>query len=84
MWRRGLLRTRMARSSEKAKALMVEANRQRQRLRLSQTKQALEALANGEYGYCRRCEEPISHARLVAKPESPICLACQSAMEARR
>ena len=63
---------------------MVEANRHRQMLRLSQVKQALEAIVNGEYGECRRCEEPIGFRRLQARPESPICLDCQNSLEARR
>ncbi len=63
---------------------MVEANRRRQRLRLSQTKQALEAMESGEYGYCRRCDETIAFARLMAKPESAICMSCKSALETRR
>jgi DnaK suppressor protein len=63
---------------------MVEANRHRQKRRLSQTKQALDALEAGEFGDCRRCDEMIALARLMAKPESPICLDCQSALEARR
>ncbi len=63
---------------------MVEANRHRQKLRLSQVKQALDAMTQEEYGECRRCEEPIGFARLQARPESPICLACQNTLEARR
>lgn len=63
---------------------MVEANRHRQMLRISQVKQALEAIASDEYGACRRCEEPIGFRRLQARPESPICLDCQNTLEARR
>lgn len=37
---------------------------------------ALDAIAGGEYGSCRRCKGPISEARLRAKPEAFICLAC--------
>lgn len=63
---------------------MVEANRHRQKLRLAQVKQALDAMARDEYGECRRCDEFIGIARLRARPESPICLDCQNSLEARR
>ena len=63
---------------------MAEANRRRQRLRLSHVKQALEALDRDEYGECRRCQEPIGYARLKARPETAICMACQTALEGRR
>ena len=45
---------------------MVEANRHRQKLRLAQVKQALDAMARDEYGECRRCDEFIGIARLSA------------------
>jgi len=63
---------------------MVEANRQRQTIRLVQVKAALNAMESEEYGVCRRCEEPIGWPRLNAKPESTICLDCQVALEAKR
>ena len=62
---------------------MVEANRARQKIRLSQVKAALNAIDEDDYGYCRRCEEEIELRRLMAKPESAICLDCQTAIEAR-
>ena len=31
-----------------------------------------------EFGYCRKCEEPIGYGRLKAQPESALCLSCQS------
>jgi DnaK suppressor protein len=39
---------------------------------------ALKALAAGEYGVCRRCKEEIAQARLRAKPEAFLCVACTS------
>ena len=62
---------------------MVAANRHRQRIRLQQSLAALRAMDEDEYGYCRRCEEPIAVKRLQVRPESPVCLSCQSAMERR-
>ena len=60
---------------------MAAANRQSHQLRFGQVKQALGAIDNGEYGDCRRCEEPIGLRRLKARPETPFCLACQGAVE---
>jgi len=62
---------------------MVAANRQRQRVRLQQCAAALKAMEEEEYGYCRRCDEPISLKRLRVRPEGPVCLQCQTALEAR-
>ena len=32
---------------------------------------------------CRRCEEPIGFRRLQARPETPLCVACQNQRERR-
>lgn len=56
---------------------MAQASRRNQRTRLRQVLAALQAAEAGDYGFCRRCEEPIGFARLQAQPESPFCLACQ-------
>ncbi|MDA0206177.1 MAG: TraR/DksA C4-type zinc finger protein [Acidobacteria bacterium] len=44
--------------------------------RLSQIRLALERLDAGDYGYCTRCEEEISAARLNVRPEAPTCISC--------
>lgn len=44
---------------------------------------ALHAHEEGEYGYCRRCDEPIGFGRLQAQPESNLCLQCQSRIDAQ-
>jgi DnaK suppressor protein len=41
---------------------------------------ALAKLAEGSYGRCDRCEEPIPIARLEAAPESVFCVSCAGAM----
>jgi DnaK suppressor protein len=43
---------------------------------------ALSRVESGDYGYCRHCDEPIGYARLAAKPETCLCLACQQQEEA--
>jgi DnaK suppressor protein len=62
---------------------MAQATRRGMELRLAQCNSALQAALHGEYGFCRRCEEPIGFKRLSARPEAPFCLECQSATERR-
>jgi DnaK suppressor protein len=60
---------------------MAAANRRGHDLRLKQVTQALTAMDRDEYGLCRKCEDPIGHARLEARPESPYCLDCQDEID---
>ena len=57
------------------------AARRNHELRLRQVKQALRLAEQGDYGLCRRCEEPIGYPRLAARPESPYCLHCQDEID---
>ena len=41
-------------------------------------------LADGTYGVCIDCGEPVPFARLLAYPTAKRCLACQQTHEARR
>lgn len=60
---------------------MAEASRRQHELRVSQVKVALAAMHTGEYGVCRRCEEPIGLPRLRARPETILCVDCQGSRE---
>jgi|YelNatPaOPRAMG01_1025707.scaffolds.fasta_scaffold22129_3 DnaK suppressor protein len=51
---------------------------------LQEVKAALSRIETGDYGFCQRCEEPISPARLNAVPWTPFCIHCQEAEDARR
>jgi DnaK suppressor protein len=62
---------------------MVQATRRAMEIRLAQCDAALRAIELGEYGFCRKCEEPVGVRRLSVKPEAPFCLACQSAADQR-
>ncbi|SMQ71340.1 TraR/DksA C4-type zinc finger protein [Agreia sp. VKM Ac-1783] len=42
---------------------------------------ALERIADGSYGICTRCGQPIGFARLEARPEATLCIACARAAE---
>ena len=53
-------------------------------LELRHVVRALEAMANGKYGICRRCKEDMAELRLRAKPEAFLCLACASNAVHRR
>jgi DnaK suppressor protein len=45
---------------------------------LAEVEAAIERLEKGTYGYCERCGQPISPARLEAKPAARRCIACAS------
>ena len=45
-------------------------------LTLAEVENALQSIEEGDYGVCRRCEEPISDARLHALPWTRLCLEC--------
>ena len=63
---------------------MTAANRRSSEVRLQQVTTALAAIARGDYGTCRKCEEPIGHRRLKARPEAPYCIDCQDAIDRKR
>lgn len=63
---------------------MAQASRRSVERRARQVATALDAAAEGDYGLCRRCEEPVGYARLKVRPESPFCIVCQGQAERRR
>lgn len=48
------------------------------RQRLAQIDQALTRLADGSYGRCAVCGQPIGAARLAARPMTTTCIRCAS------
>jgi len=62
---------------------IAQATRESMELRLAQCESALRALERGDYGLCRRCEEPVGLQRLTARPEAPFCLECQHRLDQR-
>jgi DnaK suppressor protein len=38
--------------------------------------EALDRLANGDYGLCTRCGNPIPYGRLMIMPETAYCVSC--------
>ena len=72
---------RLSRMDAMQQQKMAEANRRSHQLRLRAVKVALEAIADGTYGWCRSCDEAIGFRRLEAKPEVAICVRCQAEQE---
>jgi len=60
---------------------MAAARHRRHKLQLKQVEVALKAVAEDEFGYCKRCGEPIGYRRLKARPETPCCVPCMSIIE---
>lgn len=44
---------------------------------------ALRKFADGTYGRCATCGQPIAEKRLLARPEATHCIECQSKLERR-
>lgn len=63
---------------------MSEALRREQVQELAAVDRALRTVDSEQYGLCRRCEEPLPLARLLAKPDALLCVTCASARERRR
>jgi len=51
---------------------------------LAEVDAALARVADGSYGTCSHCGEPIGWSRLNAQPTAQRCIACQEAFEASR
>ena len=63
---------------EQAKVLAVRQNAEEM---LYLVERALTRIADGSYGVCRRCTDPIDPARLRAIPYTRYCMACASRSE---
>jgi DnaK suppressor protein len=46
---------------------------------LAQIETAITRLAEGSYGQCESCGQPIGAARLAARPVTPVCIDCATA-----
>jgi len=62
---------------------MSQARERQLKIQLQQIKRALISFEEEEYGYCRHCDGLIAYKRLMAYPEVPFCLDCQSEIEKR-
>lgn len=50
---------------------------------LADVDDALLRLADGIYGRCERCGDPIAHERLLARPAARTCIVCASKADSR-
>lgn len=75
---------RLSRMDALQQQKMAEAEQARHKLRLKMVVRALRAYDEDEFGYCSRCGESIAYLRLKARPESPCCVPCLSAVEFKR
>lgn len=50
---------------------------------LRSTRYALAKFADGSYGACEECGNPIGFSRLQARPEARLCISCQTRAEQR-
>ena len=64
-----------------AQAMSLETQRRRE-LQLTKITNALQRIADEDFGYCVRCEEAISLKRLDFDPTSLLCIACATDAEA--
>ncbi len=66
-------------------ALQSQAMTQETKLRheegLRKITAALSRIESGDYGYCLKCDELISVARLEVDPAAPLCINCASLAE---
>ena len=67
---------RVSRGDALQQQAMAQATAGRSRMRLGLARQALAALDDHDYGYCRECGEDIGYARLSVRPEAPFCVPC--------
>lgn len=69
------------------RATMEEAHRlelnriDHDKLHIQKIVKALRRIEDGDYGYCDNCGDEIAIKRLEARPESRLCLECQSTKE---
>jgi RNA polymerase-binding transcription factor DksA len=68
-------------ANDQARAETDAGEADRDYAELQAVKAALERIAEGRYGECVDCGEPIAAARLLALPEAARCAACQQARE---
>jgi RNA polymerase-binding transcription factor DksA len=60
---------------------MLRALRGNIRSQLEQINEALTRIDGGKYGVCATCLKPIEADRLVVRPYSTLCMACQSSQD---
>ena len=63
---------------------MAQEQLRRNELRLKQVAVALQTYADDDYGWCKKCGEPVGYGRLKARPETVVCVPCMRELEEGR
>ena len=66
-----------------AEGVVRDAEAARDHDELVAVRAALARMADGSYGECTNCGQPVGAARLLAQPAAARCIACQTKAEAR-
>ena len=69
---------RLSRMDALQNQAMANASEGRRRQIASRIEDALQRIANGSYGACLVCDEPIPAGRLRLDPTTPTCVSCAS------
>jgi DnaK suppressor protein len=73
---------RLSRMDAMRAQAMAKASSNRRQTMLTKITAALKRIDNGDYGFCRECEEPINPKRLEFDPTAIHCIGCASKVEA--
>ena len=57
-----------------------EATLKKSKILLSRLEHSLSAIDDSDYGLCQGCDEPIPYARLMAVPETQLCIQCAESL----
>jgi DnaK suppressor protein len=72
---------RLSRMDAMQAQAMAKASSNRRKVTLTKITAALKRIDDGEYGNCRKCEEPINPKRLEFDPTATHCIECASKEE---
>ncbi len=67
---------RLSRMDAMQQQEMAQAEARRRVSDLARIEMALVRIAEGEYGWCAECGEPIAHKRLEIDPAAHLCVGC--------
>jgi DnaK suppressor protein len=73
---------RLSRMDAMRAQAMAKASSNRRQTMLTKITAALKRIDDGDYGFCRECEEPINPKRLEFDPTAIHCIGCASKVEA--
>jgi len=72
---------RLSRMDAMQAQAMAKASAQRREQMLRRIETALRRIDDGEYGFCKECDEPINPKRLEFDPTVTLCIECATKAE---